>query len=89
MPVQNGHRIKYHLNKVKNRFIDILKSSYEREYVPLDSRAEGEWSNEGGHPEENIREPKQRIRKSRRQALKLRPERRKKDGLKSVKIKDR
>ena len=29
------------LTNVKNRFIDILKSSYEREYVALDERAEG------------------------------------------------
>ena len=44
------------LTNVKNRFIDILKSSYEREYISLDERAEGQWSNEGGHLEEKLKE---------------------------------
>jgi aconitate hydratase len=38
------------LTKVKERFIDILKISHEREYISLDSRAEEQWSNEGGQP---------------------------------------
>lgn len=37
------------LTKVKNSFIDILKSTYKREYISLDERKEGGWSNEGGH----------------------------------------
>jgi aconitate hydratase len=41
---------KIDLTEVKNRFIDILKSTYEREYVSSDERDEGGWTDEGGHP---------------------------------------
>jgi aconitate hydratase len=40
---------KIELTRVKSRFIDILRYSYEREYVTLDERAVGGWSDEGGH----------------------------------------
>jgi aconitate hydratase len=39
------------LSNVKNKFIDILKNSYEREYLSMDEREEGRWANEGGHSE--------------------------------------
>lgn len=44
------------LSGVKEKFIEILKSSYEREYISIDDRAEGRWLNEGGHTEELIDE---------------------------------
>lgn len=34
------------LANVKSRFIDIMKGSYEREYIAYDERAEGGWSDE-------------------------------------------
>ena len=40
------------LSKVKSRFINILKSTYNRDYVALDDREKGKWTNEGGHPED-------------------------------------
>jgi len=75
------------LNNVKNRFIDILKSTYEREYVVLDERAEEGWSNEGGPLEENIidTDPVHQGIKVTNIEIGLKPG--KKDGLKSVKIK--
>ena len=75
------------LTNVKDRFIDILKSNYEREYVTLDHRAEGQWSNEGGNPELNIRETDSEHRKIKAAGVEIEPGLEKKDGLKSVKIK--
>ncbi len=37
------------LSKVKNQFIDILKGTYNRDYINMDCREEGKWLNEGGH----------------------------------------
>jgi aconitate hydratase len=39
---------KISLTKVKNSFIGLLKSTYEREYIAPDERATGNWLNEGG-----------------------------------------
>jgi len=75
------------LANVKNRFIDILKSSYEREYVSLDERAEGRWSNEGGQLEENIPLTDSVHQKIKAACIEIEPEREKRNGLKSVKIK--
>src|ERR1035437_10114280 len=75
------------LANVKNRFIDILKSSYEREYVSLDERAEGRWSNEGGQLEENIPVTDSVHQKIKAAGIEIEPEREKKNGLNSVKIK--
>ena len=75
------------LTNVKDRFIDILKNSHEREYISLDSRAEGQWSNEGGNPEVNIRETDAEHRKIKAAGVEIEPGLEKKDGLKSVKIK--
>ncbi len=43
---------KISLDKVKNKFIDILKAGYEREYIPIEEREEGKWLNEGGRLKE-------------------------------------
>jgi len=75
------------LKDVKNRFIDILKSSHEREYISLDSRAEGLWSNEGGAPEESIPEKDKESKKLKVTGIEVEPKRENKNGLKSVKIK--
>ncbi|HEX2968568.1 MAG TPA: aconitate hydratase AcnA [Bacteroidales bacterium] len=47
---------KIELNHVKENFIEILKKSYEREYISPDERPLGKWSDEGGHIPERIPE---------------------------------
>jgi aconitate hydratase len=42
------------LDKVKSKFIDILKDSYEREYITFEDRAEGRMLNEGGHFQDTL-----------------------------------
>lgn len=44
---------KISLDRVKDKFIDILRTGYEREYVSIGEREEGRWLYEGGH----LREP--------------------------------
>jgi aconitate hydratase len=75
------------LTNVKDRFIDILKNSHEREYISLDSRAEGQWSNEGGHPEEKLKVTDTVHNKIAAAGIEIGPERDIRNGLKSVKIK--
>jgi aconitate hydratase len=75
------------LSNVKTRFIEILKSSYERSYVALDERAEGGWSNEGGHLEENIPEPVSGTQRMKAAGIEIESKPGKRNGLKSVKIK--
>ena len=75
------------LTKVKNRFIDILKSSYEREYFTYDARSEVKWSNEGGQPEVNVAETESEDRIHKDPGIGVVSAKEKKIGLKSVKIK--
>jgi len=75
------------LTNVKDRFIDILKNSHERKYISLDSRAEGQWSNEGGHLEEKLKETDSMHNKIAAAGIEIGPERDIRNGLKSVKIK--
>lgn len=42
---------KIFLKDVKDRFIDIMKTSYKRGYINIDERSEDRWTSEGGHPE--------------------------------------
>lgn len=44
------------LPKVKNKFIEILQSNYERQYVNVDDRQQGRWLSEGGHIDEFVPE---------------------------------
>lgn len=73
------------LSKVKDKFIEILKSSYEREYISVDERSEGRWLNEGGHLEEAGKKGATRVASSQVRAeietLKV-----EENGLKSVNI---
>ena len=78
---------KIELTNVKGRFIDILKRSYERGYVPVDERAEGRWSNEGGHLDENISGADSEDQKIKSAGIEIQPESKKKNGFKSVIIK--
>lgn len=74
------------LIKVKNEFIEILKKSYERDYIAPDERSGGQWSNEGGHLEEKIVEPALEY-KSIQAGFEVEGKTERKNGLKSVRIK--
>jgi aconitate hydratase len=78
---------KIKLTNVKTSFIDILNKSYEREYVVLDDRTVGQWSNEGGHLEEKVGETRQEYLKIQTAGIEIEERQVKKDGLKSVRIK--
>jgi aconitate hydratase len=78
---------KISLQSVKTRFIDILKTSYEREYIAVDEREEGLWSNEGGHLEEIIREKESEHQKITDAGIEIGNRQELRDGLKTVRIK--
>jgi aconitate hydratase len=48
---------KIELSDLKKNFIDILRKTYEREYVTPDERPVGKWSDEGGQVPTKILEP--------------------------------
>ncbi len=73
------------LDKVKTKFIEILKTSFEREYVSIEDRAEGRWMNEGGHLEENV--PVQNSDTLVAAEVEIETVQKAKNDLKSVKIK--
>ncbi|HLN22051.1 MAG TPA: aconitate hydratase [Bacteroidales bacterium] len=47
---------KIELSRLKENFIEILKKTYEREYISPDERPVGKWSDEGGHIPERLPE---------------------------------
>jgi aconitate hydratase len=54
---------KIEMSRIKESFIDILKKTYDREYISPDERPVGKWSDEGGHlpdrlPEKPLSEEK-------------------------------
>lgn len=75
------------LQDVKDKFIDILKTNYEREYISPDEREEGLWSNEGGHLEEITRERESEHQKIIDAGIEIGLRQELRDGLKTVKIK--
>jgi aconitate hydratase len=74
------------LTRVKDSFIDILKNAFERDYVSLDGRAEGQWSNEGGHLKEGLPLGEKQLQRITLAGIELEPAAGKAKGLKSVKI---
>ncbi len=74
------------LTKVKGSFIDLLKSTYDREYISVDERSEGGWSNEGGHPSGLIGEANRETEKLENAGIEVVSKEKKRNGLKSVKI---
>ena len=76
---------KISLDKVKTKFIDILKTNYEREYISIEERAEGRWLNEGGHLTDSITRQGSNALEAAGVEVEAVPKI--KDGLKSVKIK--
>lgn len=75
------------LGNVKKSFIDVLKKSYEREYVTPETRSGGLWSNEGGHLQENVRASASETQKIEEAGIEIETEPQKINGLKSIKIK--
>ncbi|HEY5470856.1 MAG TPA: aconitate hydratase [Bacteroidales bacterium] len=75
------------LTNVKNRFIEIMKGSYEREYIAYDERAEGGWSDEGGHTEVSARAGSPGFKKIKIAGFGIKPEPEISICLQSVKIK--
>ena len=75
------------LTNVKTRFIDILKNSYQRDYISLDVREEGRWSNEGGHSDDFIAERIPESKELDKTGIELISSEKKINGLKSVRIK--
>jgi aconitate hydratase len=75
------------LSGVKSSFIDLLKKSYERDYVPLEARSGGLWSNEGGHLEQQVRQTESESQKIEEAGIEVETHVEIKNGLKSVAIK--
>jgi len=76
---------KIELSAVKENFINILKKTYEREYISPDERPLGKWSDEGGHIPERI--PEQELTRETLSSvnIEVKPKQRI-AGLKSVKV---
>ena len=49
------------LSDAKDKFIDILNKSYEREYIKVEEREEGRWLNEGGRILDSVDFPDKKI----------------------------
>ena len=78
---------KISLPDVKLKFINILKNSYEREYISVDERSEGRWSSEGGHQGGLNQLTVNDDITIEKIGIEIEPNPIKRDGLKSVKIK--
>jgi aconitate hydratase len=78
---------KISLPDVKNSFINILRDTYKREYLSMDERTEGRWSNEGGHQTELMTEINTLDKRLENAGIEVVAEQKKKNGLKSVRIK--
>ncbi|MHB8580400.1 MAG: aconitate hydratase [Ignavibacteriaceae bacterium] len=76
---------KISLDKTKNKFIDIMKNNYEREYISVEERAKDRWLDEGGHLEGPIPFHGAKILET--AGVEIESQQIIKNGLKSVKIK--
>ncbi|MGV8139169.1 MAG: aconitate hydratase [Mangrovibacterium sp.] len=75
------------LTKVKDQFINILKSSYERDYLSPDERlVVGQWANEGGQTERPAGQSDEENRTVALAGIKVKPAEEKHTGLKSARI---
>ncbi|MBZ0198828.1 MAG: aconitate hydratase AcnA, partial [Ignavibacteriaceae bacterium] len=72
------------LSNAKEKFIDILNKSYEREYIKVEEREEGRWLNEGGRIFDSVDFPDNKMLDKIGAEINLL---RNKNGLKSVSIK--
>jgi aconitate hydratase len=78
---------KIFLAQVKDKFIELLNSTYKRGYVLVDERSEGRWANEGGHPEGYIPVKDEDPKKPEDVEVEMEAKPEAKPGLKSVKLK--
>lgn len=76
---------KISLSKAKSKFIDILKSNFERDYITMEERAEGRWLNEGGNFGKSFSKQDPKILEN--AGIEIETQKIVRDGLKSVKIK--
>lgn len=72
------------LSDAKDKFINILKESYERDYISLKEREEGRWLNEGGRILDSVDFPDKEVLKKIGAEINFQQ---KENGLKSVNIK--
>lgn len=72
------------LSDAKNKFINILKESYEREYIGPEEREEGRWLNEGGRIYDSVDFPNKKTLEEIGAEINTQQ---KKNGLKSVSVK--
>lgn len=72
---------------VKESFIDILKKTYEREYMTPDERPVGKWADEGGQVPTKILEPSNSEERMESSGIEVKTKENKNTGLKSVRIK--
>ncbi len=78
---------KIYLKDAKCKFIDIMKSSYSRNYINVDERSEDRWTGEGGHPEGYHPVKDEDPKKIEQVVVEVESEVQIKHGLKSVKLK--
>lgn len=84
-PKRPQDRIK--LSGIKESFIEILRGTYKREYLAMDERTEGRWSNEGGHPSETFTDTNTVDNKLETAGIEVVSKQEKINGLKSIRIK--
>lgn len=78
---------KIEIEKLKENFIDILKKTYEREYISPDERPVGKWADEGGQPA-GRKPPEQNINPLKYESVEVDvTEKTEVNGLKSVRLK--
>ncbi|HLP72852.1 MAG TPA: aconitate hydratase AcnA, partial [Bacteroidales bacterium] len=77
---------KIELSQLKNNFIDILRKTYEREYISPDERPVGKWSDEGGHIIESMPEQEMDDQKMESAGIGVQNKVKKIAGLKSARI---
>lgn len=74
------------VSAVKHKFIDILKSTYERDYISYDQRPIGRWMDEGGHPKEFVPQHHKSTAALKTMGIDVETELEEKKGIKSVRI---
>lgn len=77
---------KIELSGVKKNFIEVLRKTYDREYISPDERPVGKWSDEGGHIPERVPEQELAQETIDSVGIEVKPKQ-KTAGLKSVRVK--
>lgn len=74
------------LSALKNKFIDILRESYRRDYITYGNRPLQRWVDEGGPPKGLAREPRQGTQTLEQIGIEVKEGQELKNGLKTVRI---